>query len=132
MRNRPANWMITALLMVQLTIGLQWQAAHAAAAPERQMNGMKAVHCAGHQSNDSSTIHGGAGASTSAPPSHHNPANKHDCCRSLGCQCHYAQTSAVPGLLRVSAAYSAFLLLPVFDARLPVARTNELFRPPIA
>jgi hypothetical protein len=132
MRNRPANWVITALLMVQLAIGLQWQAAHAAAAPERQMNGMKAGHCASHQSNDSSTIQGGAGASTSAPPSHHNPANKHDCCRSLGCQCHYAQTPAVPGLLRVSAAYSAFLLLPVFDARLPVARTNELFRPPIA
>src|ERR1700733_7867526 len=67
MRNRPANWVITALLMVQLAIGLQWQGAHAAAAPERQMNGMKAGHCASHQSNDSSTIQGGAGASTSAP-----------------------------------------------------------------
>jgi hypothetical protein len=133
MRNRPSNWVITALLILQLAIGLQWQVAQAAAVlPEGQMNGMKAGHCAGHQSNDSSTIPGGAGASTSAPPSHHNPANKHDCCRSLGCQCHYAQTPALPGLLRLSAAYSAFLRLPVFDARLPVARTNELFRPPIA
>jgi hypothetical protein len=132
MRNRTANWLITALLMVQLAIGLQWQAAHAAAAPERQMNGMKAGHCAGHQSNDSRSIQGGAAASTSAPPSHDNPANKHDCCRSFGCQCHYAQTPAVFGLPRTSAALSALLLLPVFDARLPVAHTNELFRPPIA
>jgi hypothetical protein len=133
MRNRPANWVITALLMLQLAIGLQWQVAHAAAVlAERQMNGMKAGHCSGHQSNDPRTIQGGAGASTSAPPSHDNPANKHDCCRSLGCQCHYAQTPVVLGLLRTSAAFSALLLLPVIDARLPVAHTNELFRPPIA
>jgi hypothetical protein len=129
MRNRTANWVIAALLMVQLAVGLQWQAAHAAAAPERQMNGMNTGHCAGHQSNDSK---GGAGASTSAPSSHDNPANKHDCCHSFGCQCHSAQSPAAPGLLRTSAALSALLLLPVIDARLPVAHTNELFRPPIA
>jgi len=133
MRNRPANWVITALLMLQLAIGLQWQVAHAdAAPPERQMNGMKAGHCASHQSNGSKTIQGGAGASTSAPSSHDNPDSKHDCCRSLGCQCHSAQSPVVPGLLRTSAALSALLLLPVIDARLPVAHSNELFRPPIA
>lgn len=132
MRDRTSNWVIAALLMVQLAVGLEWQAAHAAEAPEGQMNGMKAGHCAGHQSNDSRSIQGGPGASTSAPSSRDNPVNKHDCCHSFGCQCHSAQSPVVPGLLRTSAALSALLLLPVIDARLPVAHTNELFRPPIA
>jgi hypothetical protein len=134
MRKRPANWVITALLMLQLAVGLQWQVAHAVAAPpERQMNGMEAGHCPGHQSKDSRAVEGGgAGVSTSPPSSQHNPADKHDCCRSLGCQCHYAQSPVVPDLLRTSAAFAALLLLPVFDARPPVARTNEVFRPPIA
>jgi len=134
MRNRPANWVITALLMLQLAIGLQWQVAHAAAAPpEPQMNGMEAGHCPGHQPKDSRTVEGGgAGASSSAPSSRDNPANEHDCCRSVGCQCHYAQSPGVLDLPRTSAAFSTLLLLPVFDARPPVARTNRLFRPPIA
>jgi len=136
MRNGPANWVITALLMLQLAVGLQWQVANAATVPpERQKNGMETGHCPGHghQSRDSRTVEGGgAGASTSAPSSHDNPANKHECCRSVGCQCHYAQSPGVLGLPRTSAALSALLLSPVFDAQPPVARTNKLFRPPIA
>jgi hypothetical protein len=134
MPDRSANWVLTALLMLQLALGLQWQAAHAAAAPpEPQTGGMEAGHCPGHQPKDSRPVDGGgAGASTSAASSHDNPANKHDCCRSVGCQCHDAQSPAVLDLPRTSAAFSALLLLPVFDAQLPVARTNRLFRPPIA
>jgi hypothetical protein len=140
MRNRPANWVITALLMLQLAIGLQWQVAQAVAAPtEPQMNGMQAGgmqagHCPGHQSKDSRTVEGGgSGASTSAPFSHDDPADKHDCCRSVGgCQCHYAQSPGALDLPRTSITFSALLLLPVFDARPPVARTNKFFRPPIA
>jgi hypothetical protein len=134
MRNRPANWVITALLTLQLAVGLQWQVAHAAGAPsERQMNGMQAGHCPGHQSKDSTTVEGGgAGASTSAPSSHINPADNHDCCHSLSCQCQYAQSPVMLDLPRTSAGFSPLLLLPVLDARHPVARTNEFFRPPIA
>ena len=134
MRNRPANWVITALLMLQLAIGLQWQVAHAVGAPpERQMNGMEAGHCPGHQSKDSrDDAGGGTGASTSAPSSHDNPAHKHECCHSLGCQCDYAQSPVVLDLLRARAGFSALLLLPAFDTRSPVTRTNEFFRPPIA
>jgi hypothetical protein len=139
MPNRSANWVLTALLMLQLALGLQWQVAHAAAAPpEPQTGGMEAGgteagHCPGHRPKDSRSVDGGgAGASTSAASSHDNPANKHDCCRSVGCQCHYAQSPGVLDLPRTIAAFSALLLLPVFDAQLPVARTNRLFRPPIA
>jgi hypothetical protein len=113
MRNRPANWMIAALLMLQLTFGLQWQVAHAVVVSEPG-------HCPGH-----------AGASTSAPSSQHNPADKHDCCRSQGCQCHCAQTPVTLDL-PWTGAVAALPLLPVFDAWRPVAPTTELFRPPIA
>jgi hypothetical protein len=134
MHNRPANWVIAALLMLQLAIGLQWQVAHAVAAPpEPQTNGMEAGHCPGHQSTDSRPVkRGSAGVSTGAPSSHDNSGNKHDCCRSVGCQCHYAQSPGILDLPRTSAAFSGLLLLPVFDARPPVARTNKFFRPPIA
>jgi hypothetical protein len=107
----PANWMIAALAMLQLATGLHWQVAHAAA---------PTGHCAAH-----------AGASTSAPSSHANPANKHDCCGSQGCQCHGAQSPLVLDLPWAGAA-SALPLLPAFDARAPVAPTTEFFRPPIA
>src|SRR4030088_1328398 len=97
-RNRPANWAIAALVIFQLAIGMQWQTAQAAVAPpEREMNGVGAGDCPDHSSKDSrADQERTAGAPTSAPPSHHNPANKHDCCRSEGCHCHCAQS---PGTL---------------------------------
>jgi hypothetical protein len=125
---------IAALLMLQLAIGLQWQAAHAAAAlPEPQKNAMKAGHCPGHQSSDSRSVEGrGSGATSGAPSSHGNSGDKHDCCRSVGCQCDYAQNPGVLDLPRAGAVFSTLLLQPMFAARPAVARTNKLFRPPIA
>ena len=134
MRTNPANWVIATLLMLQLAIGMPWQVVHAGTAPpERQMTGVEEGHCPGHQTNDSRMNEGtAAGASTGAPSLLANPVSKHDCCRSSGCQCHSAQSPGVLSLPQTSAAFSAWLLLPVFDARPPVARTSEFFRPPIA
>ncbi len=133
-RNRSTNWVIAALLMLQLVIGMQWQVAHAnMALPERQASGMDARHCPDHPSKDLRTDEKrGAGAQTSAPSSHDNPVRNHDCCGSLDCQCHGAQGPGALDLPLASVVGSASFLLPVFDARPPVARTNELFRPPIA
>jgi len=98
-------------MMFQLVIGLQWQVAHAGVTPpEQQASLREAGHC----------------------PAHNNPAAKHDCCRSLGCQCHCAQSPVVLDLPMTSAAPSSFLLLPVVDARPSATRENEFFRPPIA
>jgi hypothetical protein len=121
MRTRPANWMIAASLMLQLAMGSQWQVAHAVVVPaQRQVSAMDAGHCPGH-----------AGASSGAPSSHGNPASKHDCCRSQGCQCHSAQSPVLLDLPWTSADFA--LPLPrVVDARRPVTRTTEFFRPPIA
>jgi hypothetical protein len=114
MRNRPASWVIAALLMVQFAAGLPWQAAHAAVVPA------ESGHCPGH-----------AGA-ISAPFAHTNPANKHDCCGSQGCQCHCAQSHPVVRDLWCASAASGLRLLPVVDAKRPVTLSTELFRPPIA
>src|SRR5258708_38974232 len=125
MPKRSANWVLTALMMLQLALGLQWQVAHAAAAPpEPQTGGTEAGHCPGHQPKDSRSVDGGgAGASTRASPSHGTsaPAHKHDCCGSLDCQCHCAQAPGVLNLPLTSVVCSASFLMPLFDARPPVA-----------
>ena len=133
-RNRLTNRVIAALLMLQFVIGMQWQVAQATMAlPERQVSGVDATHCPGHPAKDSGSVErGGAGASTGVPTSHISPAHSHDCCGSIDCQCHCSQGPGVLDLPLASVVCSASFLLPFFDARLPVARTNELFRPPIA
>jgi hypothetical protein len=112
---------------------LQWQAAHAAVVPPEQQMSNMAGHCPAHLSKDSRSDKGHrAGTSTSAPSPHNDPAGKHDCCSSLGCDCHCAQSPGVLDLPLARATLSSSLLLPAFDARPPVARTTEFFRPPIA
>jgi len=132
--NRLANWIIAALLLFQLAIGLQWQTAQAVVAqPGQQMGGMEAGHCPTHSLEGSRTDQAhSAMAPTSAPSSHNHPADKHDCCRSQGCQCHCAQSPTTLARTLDSPAVSTSVLLPTLDVRPPVARSNELFRPPIA
>jgi hypothetical protein len=119
--SRPAKWVIATLVMSQLVTGLQPGAAQAfVASHDQQMSGMEAGHCPADPANDSRT------------DSHKNPAHKHDCCHSVGCQCLWVQSPGVLGPALTGIALSASLPLPVRDARPPVAHTTELFRPPIA
>jgi len=133
-RKKFVNKMIAALLLFQLAFGLPWQVVHAiVVSPEMQTSGIDAKHCPDHPSKDLKADKGiRAATSTSAPSSHHGPAPKHDCCGSLGCQCHCAQSPGVLNLSLASVVFSSPYLLPFADAQLPVARTNEFFRPPIA
>jgi hypothetical protein len=119
--------------MLQLTVVSPGQAHAAATLPEHAMSGVDAGNCPAHRPNDL-TIEkgGGSGPLSSAPSSHDNPAQEHDCCRSLGCQCHSAQTPGALNLPPTRVALSASELLPAFDARPAVTRMNEFFRPPIA
>jgi hypothetical protein len=134
MGNRLAHWVIAALLTFQLVIGVR-QAAHAdMALPQLQASGVDARHCPDHASRDSGSERRGAGASTSAssPDGTATVAHEHDCCGSLDCQGHCAQAVGVLNLPLASVFCCTSFLLPFFDAQPPVARTNELFRPPIA
>jgi hypothetical protein len=131
---RVTNRVLASLLMFQFVIGMQWQAANAnMAPPERHESAVVASHCPDHPAKDSgSDDRRGAGASRSVPSSHVIPAHSHDCCGSLDCQCQCAQGPAALDLPLPSVVGAASFLLFLFDARPPVARTNELFRPPIA
>jgi len=115
MRNGLANWVTAVLLMFQLVLGLQWQVAHAGMnGAYAEASGADAKHCSDH------------------PSAHPSPVHGHDCCGSLDCQCQGAQSPAVLHLPLVGVVGFGSLSLPCQDARPPVARTNELFRPPIA
>ena len=133
MRNRFGNWVIAAPLMLQLVIGMQWQVAHAPRVPP-EGQAMDTQHCPGHPSRDSSAEGrpGAAEALTSGPSLHNKRIHRHDCCGSLDCRCHSAQGPGALDLALASVVGSTSFLQPVFDARSPVARMNELFRPPIA
>jgi hypothetical protein len=118
MRNRLSNWVTIGLLMFQLVLGMQWQVAHAGMDPAYgEATGGDARHCPDHPSQ---------------PSAHTSPLPGHDCCGSMDCQCHGAQSPAVLDLPLGRVVGFCSLLLPSFDARPPVARANELFRPPIA
>ncbi len=120
--------LMVGLAMFQLAVGSQWNLMQAVVASGQ----MAAGHCAAHAHPDlgQNTRHGGAASSASS--STQMPATKHDCCRSLSCQCHCVPSPVMAALALASPAFAASFLVPVFDARLPVAHTNELFRPPIA
>ena len=134
MRRSPVGWVITALLMFQLAFGLQWQVARAVEVPpEQPTSGMEGGHCPAHQAKRSGADEGlDANTSTSPQSSHNHAAPKHDCCRSLGCQCHCAQSPGVLDFPRAGAPVSSSFFSSICDARPPVSRTNDFFRPPIA
>jgi len=133
MRKRRVNRVIAALLLFQLAFGLQWQVAHAIVlSPDLQASGIGA-HCPDHATkNSTADKEPRAAASEMASSQNNGPAPKHDCCGSLGCQCHSAQSSAVLNLSPASVVLSSPCQLPFADARPPIARLNEFFRPPIA
>lgn len=132
MRKKSANRMVAALLLIQLVLGLQWQVALAnMPLPEQHAGAADPQHCPAHASK-ASPIDGRRDtlASTSAP-SHTSPVHKHACCGLLDCQCHGAQGSGARELPLAGIVCSASFVQPVFVTRPPVARTDELFRPPI-
>jgi hypothetical protein len=132
MRKRRVNKVMAALLLFQLAFGLQWQVAHAIVlSPDMQASGIGAP-CPDHATKDSTANNGTRAAASGAPSWQYGPAPKHDCCSSLGCQCHSAQCPAVLNLSPAKVVCSYPCRLPITDAPPPVARLNEFFRPPIA
>jgi hypothetical protein len=132
-RNGSSTLLIAALLMFQLAFGVHWQLANAATVlPVQGMNALDGEHCPVHHPQPSEADQRlGAQSRSHVPAFPHAPINKHDCCRSLGCQCHSTQSPALIELPIVSVS-PASLRVPVFDARNPAAPTSEFFRPPIA
>jgi hypothetical protein len=131
-RRRVPKLIITALLMFQLAIGLQWQVAYAAVSPpERAMSGLQEQPCPSHQARAGEAQEMlGAKASTGVPFSPHGTFGKYDCCRTSSCQCHCAQPLAALDL-PIGGALLPSVLLPTLNLRISATRSTEFFRPPI-
>jgi hypothetical protein len=83
-------------------------------------------------------------AAGSVPPGHevgsevagrchdHGGPKTHDCCRSVGCQCHCTSTPTISGVTAVCSVVALAYLLPAADVRVMSTRANEFFKPPIA
>jgi hypothetical protein len=139
-----------ALLAFQLAVGLQMGVAHAATSPALPM----AAHAPTPSKNITSipaSASGTAKASSStastddACPMHSSPSqgsphakappntssDKHDCCKSSGCQC---QCGNVPLAFNVALnrdSLASALVRPVRAVRAVVAPADTHFRPPI-
>src|SRR4051812_33330505 len=123
MRRRPLNLLITALLMFQLAIGMQWQSAHAEVGPVGQgMNSPHEEHCSSHQlsADGAGKIRGEQTGGRFSP---HGTFGKHDCCHSAGCQCNFAQQLATLSLL-IAGPQPASVLLPTVNSRTPAMRST--------
>jgi hypothetical protein len=136
---RPTSYLMYAVLVFQLAVGMNWPVAHAATVPQQgQTGGMEMAHCPEHASlglggEGPDTHNGQVEGSADHDPSHHQQLQaKHDCCRSAGCQCHCAFTPCVTGPMGLRIFVSFGYLVPILDARVTTARHDEFFRPPIA
>ena len=97
----PTSYLMYAVLVFQLAVGMDWPVAHAATVPQQgQPGGMEMARCPEHASlgvgaGGPDTHNGQVEGSADHDPSHHpEPPAKHHCCRSAGCQCHCAFTPA--------------------------------------
>jgi hypothetical protein len=108
----------------QLGFGMQWAYAHAAPiGPHTQQSLVSAgsgAHCLFHH------------ASGGTPLPQHDSSRIHDCCALGGCVCHCTHSPLASDLPQVSAAEVCSCLLPAIEARVPIARLDEFFKPPIA
>jgi len=134
----PTSYLMYAVLVFQLAVGMDWPVAHAATVPQQgQPGGMEMARCPEHASlgvgaGGPDTHNGQVEGSADHDPSHHpEPPAKHHCCRSAGCQCHCAFTPGVAGPTGLRIVVTLGYLLPAFDARVATALPEEFFRPPI-
>ena len=136
---KPPSYLIIAVLVFQLAMGMNWPMAHAAAAGQQsEPRGMDMAHCSEHASagqpaegppNGNAQVDGSVGHDPSHTP---QPLAKHDCCRFAGCQCHSAFTPGIVGPANMRVVVSLGCLLPMLDARAITSRPDDFFRPPIA
>lgn len=127
--------LVFAVLVFQLAVGMFWGSAQAAQYAELAHPGAVASEgCPDHASG----ARRGAALSHSSKAltvaSHQQlPVKKHDCCRSLSCQCHCSGTAFLClGLPNTTDVGPSDPLLPVLQASLVTARPENLFKPPIA
>ena len=116
MRNlSTAQLLLFALLAFQLALGLQ-QSAGGASHPDST-----------HRSMSMSASNDGACALHTSP----TPDDKHDCCKSSGCQCQCGSVSLAVNRDAPKGIAASTQVQLVTTVRFPSALPDTLFRPPI-
>ena len=114
------------LLAFQLALGMQVGVAYASA--------MSAPPAPAHESSAANSSDDSCAMHNASSPGHDTskPADKHECCKSSGCQ---GQCGDVPLAFNVSAirgASATAVVQPIRARRVAIAPTDTHFRPPIA
>ena len=134
-----------ALLAFQLALGIQVGGAYAAtisAAPSAQWDGgdVARAHARGStatSADDACPMHASAHAGSTRTGSAHIPSadsstDKHDCCKSSGCQGHCGSVSLAFNFAAIRSAAPTVSVLPVRETPFAAAPVDAHFRPPIA
>ena len=116
-RCTPAQLLLFALLAFQLALGLQ----QSAGAPHPDT-----AHYSAHGAMSMSASNDGA-----CPLHTPTPDDKHDCCKSSGCQCQCGSVSLAVNLDAPKGIPASTQVQPVTTVRFPTAPPDTLFRPPI-
>jgi hypothetical protein len=121
---RLTHHIIHLLLILQLAVGMQLPIAQSASsAPLSTTQDPGGEHCPAH--------HATTSGKELPSPSPHGPAKHHDCCRSIGCQCHCTQAPVLLDLTPTVTAHPYGVSALDFETRADTARADDFFRPPI-
>jgi len=141
------------LLAFQLAVGMQVGVAYASTvstAPMPKPLASAHVSSAIHEgSNDACAMHNASSATHDASTSTHNAnassqtsahtkaplqksADKHDCCKSSGCQCQCGNAPLAFNVTAVRGVSATAIVQPIRAIGPVVARSDTHFRPPIA
>jgi hypothetical protein len=127
--------MLQAVLVFQLAVGMQLPMAHASVLLGHEAVSVDAEPCPEHASlepaSQAPTV-GAVHAEGSSARHRESPFKTHDCCRSVGCQCHCMYTPSICRVTVVGVVTASAHLLPSAVARVTAARLDQIFRPPIA
>jgi hypothetical protein len=124
-----------ALLAFQLAVGMQVGVAQAAAMPAAAPVPTHGSHATG--SDDACPMHSSSSQTSQHTKISHVEAardqapDKHDCCRSSGCQCQCGNVPLAFNVSVVRSAPAAALVRPALAAGAPIAPPDTHFRPPI-
>jgi hypothetical protein len=125
------------LLAFQLAVGLQIGVAHATTPVPAVSKAVMPAHASGTDGDDcpmhDSSLHI---ASLHSAPHAKAPQNtstdKHDCCKSSGCQCQCGNVPLAFNVSLIRNSPASALVQPVRVERIVVAPADTHFRPPIA
>jgi hypothetical protein len=121
---RLANLCLYAMLIFQLAGGMNWALAQPGSFGSRAAaTASSGVPCVEHSAQHASDATPGS--------AHQAPSGKHDCCKSVGCQCQPGYTAYLLESPSTGVDLALTSVNHLSPAPVATERPRELFRPPI-